>query len=395
MTTRTKEAAIADALKPADAPKPLPGTDLAPLRGGGSVAAIIPQNLTEITMLASMIAEADWAPKSYRLPVPKLPTGQRDRTTPADEMPYSPAKIAVGIMHGMELNLKPIQALQAIAVINGMPSIYGDAALAVVRASGLLLDFEEVPIMGDYTAAGEQRGETLTFKDVVIGYECRAVRKGQETPIVQRFTIVEARKAGLWGKEGPWTNYPQRMFQMRARSWCLRDAFPDVLKGLPIFEEAIDVGTVQSQPVASNRLSSPGRRSASSALDAAFGDKDAGFEESVETATAGNATFDDEPHNPITGEVLEPGSEGDLFPGDAPSLPTLPEEASAAAQNGSYKAFFAWSQQVLDSAPELAQRLVNRDKAIWQAAAKVSDNNRTAVMGLLARFKVIIELPNA
>jgi len=35
----------------------------------------------------------------------------------------------------------------------------------------------------------------------------------------------------LWGKGGPWTNYPRRMLQMRARALCIRDSFADALHG--------------------------------------------------------------------------------------------------------------------------------------------------------------------
>ena len=49
-----------------------------------------------------------------------------------------PEAIFVAIATGMELGLRPMQSLQAIAVINGKTSIYGDAALALVRSSGKL-----------------------------------------------------------------------------------------------------------------------------------------------------------------------------------------------------------------------------------------------------------------
>jgi hypothetical protein len=57
---------------------------------------------------------------------------------------------------------------------------------------------------------------------------------------VVRFSVSDAKKAGLWGKSGPWTQYPKRMLQLRARGFALRDAFPDVLKGLVTAEEAQD-----------------------------------------------------------------------------------------------------------------------------------------------------------
>jgi hypothetical protein len=57
---------------------------------------------------------------------------------------------------------------------------------------------------------------------------------------VVKFSVADAKKASLWGKSGPWSQYPRRMLQMRARGFALRDAFPDVLKGLVTAEEAFD-----------------------------------------------------------------------------------------------------------------------------------------------------------
>jgi hypothetical protein len=68
---------------------------------------------------------------------------------------------------------------------------------------------------------------------------CVAHRKNRK-PVVARFSIADAQRAGLWNKQGPWTAYPKRMLQMRARGFALRDAFPDVLKGLITAEEAQD-----------------------------------------------------------------------------------------------------------------------------------------------------------
>jgi hypothetical protein len=56
-----------------------------------------------------------------------------------------------------------------------------------------------------------------------------------------RFSVVDAKRAGLFTKAGPWQTYPRRMLQMRARSFALRDAFPNVLKGLISVEEALDL----------------------------------------------------------------------------------------------------------------------------------------------------------
>ena len=50
---------------------------------------------------------------------------------------------AVALQLGAELGLPPMAAIQNIAVINGRPSLWGDAQLAVCRATGELEVFAE------------------------------------------------------------------------------------------------------------------------------------------------------------------------------------------------------------------------------------------------------------
>jgi hypothetical protein len=66
------------------------------------------------------------------------------------------------------------------------------------------------------------------------------VKRNDET-ITQSFSRKDAEQAGLWSKPGPWITYPKRMLQMRARSWAIRDAFPDALHGIYVAEEAMDI----------------------------------------------------------------------------------------------------------------------------------------------------------
>ncbi|MEO5329966.1 MAG: recombinase RecT [Magnetococcus sp. THC-1_WYH] len=130
------------------------------------------------------------------------------------------------IMHGLSIGMTPMQALKSIANINGRHSVWGDAVLGLVQASGLLEDIDEA-------CEFDRNGEP-------IAATCIVRRKGRKSPIKQIFTMAMAKKAGLAGKSGPWSQYPARMLQMRARSWALRDAFPDVLMGTHIAEEAQD-----------------------------------------------------------------------------------------------------------------------------------------------------------
>lgn len=136
-----------------------------------------------------------------------------------------PEAVLVAIQLGAELGITPMAALQNIAVINGRPAIYGDAALALVRASGLLESFNEEEV-------GEAGKDTFGIK---VTATRRDGSKGSET-----FTVGDAKAAKLWGKSGPWTDYPRRMLKFRARGFVLRDVFGDVLKGLRTAEEVRD-----------------------------------------------------------------------------------------------------------------------------------------------------------
>ena len=137
-----------------------------------------------------------------------------------------PESVLIAIEMGYEVGLSPMAALQNTAVVNGRPTIYGDAALALVRGSGLLESYEEKPV-------------GVRGKDD-FGYCVSAKRKGDASTYSETFTVADDKQAGLWGKSGPWSQYPARMLKFRARGFLLRDAFGDVLKGMRTFEEVRD-----------------------------------------------------------------------------------------------------------------------------------------------------------
>lgn len=162
-----------------------------------------PATMGEAIEFSKMLAESSMVPRAYQ---------------------GKPQDIMVCVQWGYELGLAPMQALQNIAVINGKPSVYGDAMAALVQASPVCEGIEETM---------ENEG---TPNPTAV---CVARRKGRN-PVIAKFSVEDAKRAGLWGKQGPWTAYPKRMLQMRARGFALRDAFPDVLKGLISAEEASD-----------------------------------------------------------------------------------------------------------------------------------------------------------
>jgi hypothetical protein len=177
----------------------------ASLIAGGAIKAIVPQDFDGAWRIAQAVVGADMAPKSMK-------------TVP---------QCAVAILHGLEVGLPPMQALQSIAVINGRPSVWGDGAIGLIQSSGLLDDQDE---------HFEGQEGTMEFKAV-----CVLKRKGKTRPYRAEFSMADAKGAGLLGKEGPWQTYRKRMLKMRARAWAMRDGFSDVLKGLSIAEEQEDV----------------------------------------------------------------------------------------------------------------------------------------------------------
>lgn len=140
--------------------------------------------------------------------------------------------IAVRILAGYEIGLKPIQSVNQIMVVNGRAVIWGDAALALVRGSGQLESIAE-----RIDGAGENRTAVCVTK-----------RKGESEEVATVFGVSDAKTAKLWGKTGPWTQYPDRMLKMRARSWAMRDCFGDILAGLGVAEEVMDYD-VKPEPV--------------------------------------------------------------------------------------------------------------------------------------------------
>jgi hypothetical protein len=168
-----------------------------------------PQTFEQALTFCDYLADSDLVPKDFK---------------------GKPGNCLIAIQWGAELGLKPLQALQNLAIINGRPALWGDAVIALVRNSPLC----------EYVSESDD-GHTAT---------CRVKRRG-EAEEVRTFSMDDAKVAGLLGKAGPWTQYPKRMRQMRARAFALRDVFPDVLRGMSIAEEIMDIpvsGTAQAEP---------------------------------------------------------------------------------------------------------------------------------------------------
>lgn len=169
---------------------------------GGQIAALVPQSLDDAFRLAKALAmSGDMVPKHFQ--------GKPEMTMAA-------------IVRGMEIGLAPMQALSNIAVINGRASVWGDALPAMMQRAGHHVD-------ADVTGEGDKMVATATL-----------TRGDSGKTVTRTFSVDDAKKAGLWGKAGPWQSYPKRMLLMRARTWAVRDGAADALMGLQVAEEVQD-----------------------------------------------------------------------------------------------------------------------------------------------------------
>lgn len=163
-----------------------------------------PTNFKELDYFAEILTHSDMVPKSHLDGEGRVKKGN----------------IMACVMMGASLGVPPMQAIQNICVINGMPSVWGDLALALVKTHKDCVDIIEERIEN--------------------GWRCTVKRRGK-SDVVREFTTADAKKAHLDTKKGPWAEYPDRMLQMRARGFAIRDQFPDALRGLHIAEEYIEV----------------------------------------------------------------------------------------------------------------------------------------------------------
>lgn len=178
------------------------------------------RSFDELERWAERVCRSKMVPRDYQL---------------SDKNQEAATNIILAVQLGSELGLRPMQSLQNIAVINGRPTVWGDAMMALCMTH---------PLWGGAEERIDGSGENATAV-------CTVIRRGMP-PVVRTFSVQDAITAKLWGKRGydgkdtPWITNPMRMLQMRARGFALRDAFPDKLKGLVSAEEASDYDMGQS-----------------------------------------------------------------------------------------------------------------------------------------------------
>lgn len=175
---------------------------LAPRSSPTRTFDLSPQSFEQALTFSDYLSNSDMVPKQFR---------------------GKPGDCLIAMQWGCEVNLKPLQALQSIAVINGKPGLYGDAGKAILLSNGCIIDEDDMAVV-------EQNGYA----------RCCITRPGRP-PVERTFSVQDAQRAGLWNKDGPWKSYPFRQMAWRAFWFAARDAAADLLRGLAGVEELADV----------------------------------------------------------------------------------------------------------------------------------------------------------
>ncbi len=336
---------------PSDVPAPIDkaNAELVPGRG------LVPRNLEELYRMAVAFCKSGLMPKGMQ----------------------RPEQVIVAVQMGMELNLTFMQSIRNIAVINGRPSLWGDMPLALVKRSKEL----------EYIREGFEEREGADFAAV-----CIVKRKGEEE-ISRVWSWGDAVQASLHEKD-TYKKYPRRMCQMRARSWALKDAFPDIISGVGIAEyddyqpgPIIDADPATEEPEASPSITELIGSEPESAIPPMGGIAENAFAEAVGEAFVDMKNRMDGAHhmpeegtrreNPETGDIEQfeggqwvviekapdPGSTGELMKLQAKYDQALAEQT---LPEGTYKIVRAYRIHLVEMGLGPAETLTRAIKNIEQ-----------------------------
>jgi hypothetical protein len=184
----------------------------------------------------------------------------------------SPEEIMAITLHGDRVGMDMMQSLNSICCINGKTTVYGKGVLALLFACP---EFRRDKFKKWTTGAEPQRSKYATLGAYLDAFpddfaaHCSMAR-GDDEPRVYTFTVEQARISGIWKKAGPWTNYPTRMLAWKPVSWLAYDLFPDVLCGLYVHEDVVEVDFTET-PSRRERVQ-VAAQSAQEALDAVLAD---------------------------------------------------------------------------------------------------------------------------
>jgi hypothetical protein len=308
----------------------------------GWAAALSPSTTDEAWKVAQALAKSAFVPKQFQ---------------------NNPSDILIAAAMGARLGLDVFSALQSLAVVNGRPTLYGDALLAVCQARP---DWRGMAVRWD----GQGDAESVT---VSVRRQVAAEALNYDG----RFSVGDAKRAGLWTKQGPWSQFPKRMMEMRARSYALRGAFADALLGFHSKEEAEDLVEVVPDSVRSEDAPRRRTRNVAPSIGVLPESVEPVAEQPPQPQTTPAAVDPAQDAAPATTEppAVDPAAGADAAPA-APPAPTIEEvrksiNYAASSVQGGAKAVVAELVRVIGYPLAKAEDIKSEDR---RKAIEIADS---------------------
>ena len=130
----------------------------------------------------------------------------------------SPAAAMAIMLKGHELGFQFAASMELIRTVEGRPTLSPRGMLALLfNAPDIIAEVKITPLTDD--------------KGKHLGHEC-TIRRVNGFEYTSRFTLEDARRAGLMKPSSNWEKYPERMTLWRAIDFCADVAAPDVTNGM-------------------------------------------------------------------------------------------------------------------------------------------------------------------
>lgn len=164
----------------------------------GSVDVISAGHVEKFTAFAKTLAVSEF-----------LPEGLRGK----------PGNVFMAMMQGLDLGLRPMQALNLIDVIKGKPGLKPEGMRALIHSAGH--DWIDV--------------EASELRCII-----RARRKGSDVWHEVTYTIEQAKNSGDFAKNANYKSRPDDMLYARCTTRMAKRHFADVINGLPSVDDLLD-----------------------------------------------------------------------------------------------------------------------------------------------------------
>ena len=157
--------------------------------------------------MARFLATSDFIPEQYR---------------------NAPQNCIIAIDIANRMGIAPLMVMQNLYIVKGKPTWSGAFCVAAINGSGRFTPLDFVPVYDN---------------GKVVGYYARATRVSTGTVCqTEPITMAMASAEGWLNKPGSkWRTMPEQMMKYRAASFFARTYCPDILQGMPTYEEVQDV----------------------------------------------------------------------------------------------------------------------------------------------------------